>query len=233
MLSCQEPNEETSMVLTEQQEVRNDAGPKNWMDDMKSFLLGNGYPQGLDRTKRRQYRLQSIPCVMIDGILFRRDFNGALLRCINIDQAEKIVKELHDGPDGGHFSTRTTAIKIMRAGYYWPSFVHDCHRYVRKCEKCTFFSGKKNLTALPLHPIQVDQPYAQWGLDFIGPINPQSSAGHKWILATTNYFTRWTEGISLKDATKPSVVEFLDGIVSWFGAPSTVISENAKSFVGT
>lgn len=37
----------------------------------------------------------------------------------------------------------------------------------------------------------------------------------------------------MKDATEPSVVEFLNGIVSRFGAPSTIISDNAKSFVGT
>lgn len=78
----------------------------------------------------------------------------------------------------------------------------------------------------------MDQPFAQWGLDFIGPINPPSSASHKWILATTDYFTRWIEAVALKDATEPSVVEFLDGIVSRFGTPSTIISDNAKSFVG-
>ena len=143
-----------------------------------------------------------------------------------------MIKELHDGPDGGHFSARTTAMKIMRVGYYWPSLFHDCHTYVRKCEKCAFFSGKQKLAALPLHPIQVDQSFAQWGLDFIGPINPPSSSGHKWILSATDYFTRWTEVVALKDATEYLVVEFLDGIVTRFGAPSTIISNNAKSFVG-
>ena len=90
------------------------------MDDMMTFLLGNGYPQGMDRTKRRQYRLQSIPYAIVDGILFRRNFNGALLRCIDAIQAERMIKELHEGPDGGHFSTRTSAMRIMRASYYWP-----------------------------------------------------------------------------------------------------------------
>ena len=52
MISSQESDEEVSMVLIEQQEVRND-NLRNWMDDMITFLLGNRYPQGLDRTKRR------------------------------------------------------------------------------------------------------------------------------------------------------------------------------------
>lgn len=166
--------------------------------------------------------MQSIPYVFIDGILFRKDFNGTLIRCIEEDQAERMVKELHDGLDGGHFLARTTTMKIMRVGHYWPSLFHDCHIYVRKCEKCAFFSGKQKLASLPLHPIQVDQPFAQWGLVFVGPINPPSSAGHKW-----------TEAVALKDAIEPLVVEFLDGIVSRFGAPSTIISDNAKSFFGS
>ena len=109
---------------------------------------------------------------------------------------------------------------------------HDFQRYVRKCEKCVFFPGKQKLAALPLHPIQVDHPFAQWGLDFIGHINLPSSFGHKWILDATDYFTRWTEVVALKDAIESSVVEFLDGIVTRFGAPSTIILDNAKSFVG-
>ena len=103
---------------------------------------------------------------------------------------------------------------------------------MRKCKKCAFSLGKERLAALPLHPIQVDQPFTQWDLDFTGPINPPSSIGHKWILATIDYFIRWIEAIDLKDATENLVVEFLDGIVTRFGAPSTIISDNAKYFVG-
>ena len=172
--------------------------------------------------------MQSIPYVIFDGILFKKYFNGALLRCIDINQAERMIKELHDGLDGGHFSARKTTMKIMRVGYYWPSLFHYCHKYVRRCEKCAFFSGKKNLAALPVHSIQVDQPFAQWGLDFIGPINPPSSFGHKWILAATDYFARWTEVVALKDTTESLVVEFLDRIVTRFCAHSTIISDNAK-----
>jgi hypothetical protein len=29
------------------------------------------------------------------------------------------------------------------------------------------------------------------GVDMIGKINPLSSKGHQWILAVTEYFTKW------------------------------------------
>ena len=78
------------------------------INDMKASLAKNGYPQGLDKAKRRQSRLQSIPYVIIDGVIFWKDFNGASLRCIDVDQVDRMIKELHDGLDGGHFSARTT-----------------------------------------------------------------------------------------------------------------------------
>jgi hypothetical protein len=45
--------------------------------------------------------------------------------------------------------------------------------------------------AMPLQSISVEEPFAQWGLDVIGPINPKYSKGHSYILTTTNYFTKW------------------------------------------
>ena len=39
--------------------------------------------------------------------------------------------------------------------------------------------------------------------------------------------------VALKDVIENLVVEFLDGIVNRFCAPSTIISNNANSFVGT
>ena len=177
--------------------------------------------------------MHSIPYALVDDILFRKDLNGVLLRCIKLDQVDKMMEEFHDGPDGGHFSARTTTMNIMRASYYWPTLFSDSHKYVRKCEKCAFFLGKQRLAALPLSPNQVDQPFSQWGLDFIGPINPPSSASHKWILATIDYFTNWKKAVALKDVIEASMVEFLDSIVTRFGALSTIISYNANSFVET
>jgi hypothetical protein len=31
---------------------------------------------------------------------------------------KKVLKDLHDGPNGGHFADKTTTDKILRVGYY-------------------------------------------------------------------------------------------------------------------
>ena len=66
------------------------------------------------------------------------------------EDAKKVVAELHDGPAGGHFSRDTTAHKILRAGYYWPTLFKGVHAYVRKCNICQRISGRIEKVARPL-----------------------------------------------------------------------------------
>jgi len=41
-------------------------------------------------------------------------------------------------------------------------------------------------------------PFSMVALDFMGVINPPSSEGHKFILVSVEYYTKWVEAISLK-----------------------------------
>lgn len=82
---------------------------------------------------------------------------------------------------------------------------------------------------MPLNPIVVGEPFAQWGLDFIGMINPTFRFGHKWILTTTDYFTRWTKAMPLKNATEAEIVNFLKELVTRFGSPQDHHLRKCKS----
>ena len=94
------------------------------------------------------------------------------------------------------------------------------------------FAGKERLPALPLQPIKTEQPFQKWGIDFIGVINPPSSAGHKWIITATDYFTRWTEATTLKDTNETSILHFYDDVVNRFGVPDSIIFDNTLAFIG-
>nr|XP_033513197.1 uncharacterized protein LOC117277892 [Nicotiana tomentosiformis] len=41
-----------------------------------------------------------------------------------------------------------------------------------------------------LHPMSAPWPFVAWGMDVIGPIEPKSSNGHRFILVTIDYFTK-------------------------------------------
>lgn len=200
---------------------------------MIHFLQTGICPPEMIKTKRRYFRLQAIPYVLLDGVLFKKDINGVLLRCIGIGQIKRVLRYFHDRDSGGHFTPWVTTLKIMKAGYYWPTLFSDCYTWIWKCKKCALFTGKERIAALPLHPILVDQPFMQWGLDFMGIINRKSRQGHKWILTTMEYFTKWTEAVVLKEANESNILDFYEGIVTRFIVLATIISDNALAFIGS
>lgn len=110
----QEKEGNVETMFNNEEQVVGSAPTASWVQQMVHYLQTSECPQGLDREKRRYYRLQAIPYAIIDGVLYRRDFHGVLLRCIEPDQVDKLLEEFHNGPSGGHFAARTTTLKIMR-----------------------------------------------------------------------------------------------------------------------
>jgi hypothetical protein len=87
---------------------------------------------------------------------------------------------------------------------------------------------------MPLQPITIEEPFTQWGLDVIGPINPKYSKGHLYILTTTNYFTKWKEAIALKRVDSDELIRFLKEIIlARFGVPKKFITDNGSIFIGS
>ena len=67
-------------------------------------------------------------CLTENGLGWKEP-DGVLLRCVNQEEANELLNLLHYGHCGGHFVARTTAHKILRAVYYWPTVFVDTHRY--------------------------------------------------------------------------------------------------------
>jgi len=65
------------------------------------------------------------------------------------------------------------------------------------------------LLSLSIKPITTSGPFYQWGLDFIGDINPPSIGQYKWILTSTKYFTKWIEAMPTKNVTDKMIINFL------------------------
>eukprot|EP00253_Pinus_taeda_P014046 PITA_14046 len=138
---------------------------------------------------------------MKDGLGWRNP-KGIVIRCIDKIESKKLISEFHLGFCGGHYAARTTAHKILRAGYYWPSIFSDVNKFVRTCQAYQLFTGKQKLAALPLQPVIVEARFQHWGLDFIGKFHENSSNSYSWILTVTDYFTKWVEAIPAKNATE-------------------------------
>lgn len=168
---------------------------------------------------------------VIDSVLFWKNHEGILLNCLTLDETDNVMKEFNARDCGGHLYWKSTTDKILRVGYYWPTLFADVKKFVVSCHKCQIFEGKRKLLPLPLKPISTEKPFQQWGLDFIGEIHPSSSGQHRWILTSTDYFTKWIEAVPCRQANDSTIMQFLEtNILSKFGCPEKIIIDNAATF---
>jgi len=91
---------------------------------------------------------------------------------------------------------------------------------------------KRRQDTIPLKPMVIEEPFQQWGLYFIGVINPNSSVGHKFILTAIDYFTRWSEATPCKSANQEIVIEMIKRLITHFDIPHTIVSDNGSTFIG-
>src|SRR5277367_1110724 len=89
-----------------------------------------------------------------------------LLRVLRRFELEPVLYMMHNDPTAGHFATDIMFNKI-RDRYYWPQMYEDIRLYVQLCDSCQR-RGRNRKNQL-LHPIQVQSPFYQIGIDFVRP----------------------------------------------------------------
>ncbi|XP_020249346.1 uncharacterized protein LOC109826741 [Asparagus officinalis] len=71
-----------------------------------------------------------------------------------------------------------------------------------------------------------------WGMDIVGPISPSSFKGHRFILAITDYFSKWAKTIPLKEVKISDMVKFIKHhIIYMYDIPRRIIHDNRPQFV--
>jgi hypothetical protein len=141
--------------------------------------------------------------------LYRRTVNDVLLKCLGPDDAILAMAEVHEVICSTHQSAPKMKWLLRRSGFYWPNMIADCFKYYKGYQVCQKFGDLQLVPAAELHPIIKPWPFRGWGLDFIGEIHPSSSKGHQFVLVATDYFTKWTEAVALKNMTYKEVIEFI------------------------
>jgi hypothetical protein len=114
-----------------------------WYKDVIYFLQELWPPDGLQRNKARALNLKAVKYYLVDRFLYWKDPLGVILKCMNPQEAQRIIVEFHDSLCGGHHFWKTMAYKILRVGYYWPTLFTNVCRKFRAYIKCQRFSGKQ------------------------------------------------------------------------------------------
>ena len=163
-------------------------------------------------------------------MLYKRGFTFPLLRCLTSEEGEYVLREIHEGVCENHSGSRNLAAKALRQDYYWPTMKNDARELVRRCQKCQFFSKIPRRAPEDLNNLVSPWPFAQWGIDLIGPL-PMGKGQVKYAVVAVDYFTKWAEAEPLATITEKRVTDFVwRSIICRFGVPHTIITDNGKQF---
>src|SRR5436853_6433324 len=117
-------------------------------------------------------------------------------------------------------------------GYYWPKMMSDAKDYAKKCHECQIHGNFKHQALSHLASTEATWPFESWGIDVMGPIHPPSSKGHRFILAITDYFSKWAEAIPLREVKATDVVKFIKHYVIYrYGVPRRIVHDNGPQFL--
>ena len=211
-------NEEVSLVMSE----------PSWMDPIWDYLVDEILPCNPKEASKLRTRLARFTIHRVT--LYKRGFSTPILKCVGKEDANYVLREVHEDIYGNHIGARTLAVKTLRQGYYWPTMLKEATELVRKCKICQEHAHISHLPSEPLTSITSPWPFQQWGLDILGPL-PIEKVQCKFIVVGVDYFTKWAEAEPLATITEQKVRNFVwRSIICRFGIPRALVSDNEKQF---
>ena len=85
---------------------------ESWAESIKRYLEEGTLP--VDKKEARRLVYKAARYTLVDGVLYKRGFSMPLLRCVEEEEALKVLHEIHEGECGDHESGSSTARKAIR-----------------------------------------------------------------------------------------------------------------------
>ena len=94
------------------------ADKKPWYHDIKAYIKNSEYPSVATDSEKKFIRRMAYQFILSGEVLYKRNHNSTLLRCVDASEAYHLMEEMHDGLLRACASGPLLARKIIRAGYY-------------------------------------------------------------------------------------------------------------------
>ena len=70
---------------------------KPWFYDLQHYLETRQFPRDAERKERISLRMLSRQFISYNGMLYKRASTGVHLRCVDKDEAQKLMEAIHEG----------------------------------------------------------------------------------------------------------------------------------------
>ena len=130
----------------------------------------------------------------------------------------------------GHFSTKYMVRLLKEQGHNWPRMYRDCELFQSACAQCNRFNSSKSKYH-PVTPIQATLPFDHVIMDL--HTMSVGSKEHVYIFVLIDVCTRFIWLRPLKDKKGITIAKTLWDIMSDFGFPKVIQSDNGTEFVNS
>ena len=144
---------------------------------------------------------------------------------------EMVLEQMHDSKlSGGHFAFQKT-LDRARQRFWWPKMRKDIERKCEHCKVCQARSTSGKKRKAPLQTINVGIRFSKVAADILGPVTKAKNSGAKYILALTDYFTKYVVCVPLASMTAEDVARaIVENWVLKFGAPDCLHTDQGANF---
>jgi hypothetical protein len=145
------------------------------------------------------------------------------------EERVKLIKHAHE--DLGHFGVQRT-YSLLQIHYWWRGMQQQVQAMVARCVVCDRVRASFNAPMPQLQPLPIMGLGYWWSLDFAGPllVTPRHN---KYVLVMIEHFSKWIELVALPDKfSEGATFSFLDRVLSRFGAPAEVLTDQGREFLG-
>ncbi|XP_075500042.1 uncharacterized protein LOC142538613 [Primulina tabacum] len=179
----------TRLVLSVDEEMLS-TRKNSWTTPLIEYIVHAKFPE--DQAQALKIKKQAPMFVFLNDVLYRRSYQGPLLKCLSENEVEYVLLEIHEGCCGEHLGGTALARKTILDGFWWPRVNKNAAQFVLSCKGCQYHSKFQHHPTTGMQPISASCPFDQWGLDIVGPF-PIARAQKKFLLVAVDYFSKWVE----------------------------------------
>ncbi|KAG9450556.1 hypothetical protein H6P81_010521 [Aristolochia fimbriata] len=192
---------------------------EDWREAITNFLRHDTLP--VDLRERVQICRAAPKYVFIHDVLYRRSYEDLLLRCLSKEEGSQVLKQMHGGICGAHQAGLKLHLQMLRGAI----------EMARSCKQCQLHADYIHQAPEPLHPMVASWPFVAWEMDISGPSSPKSDSDRQYILATTDYFSKWAEAAAYREVKAVTVVDFIrTQFIYRYGVPRYIMTNNGTPF---
>jgi hypothetical protein len=148
---------------------------------------------------------------------------------------DKIVPEPHlranlirtTHVDTGPFEIKKT-YSLLRPVYTWAGMYEQVRFKVRACASCNRVKASFEVRETVLKPLSIMGLFYRWGVNLC-KMSHTSEDGNKYVVVMIEHFTKWVE---LVEKLSFYTAAALKGVLTRFGAPAEVLTDQGEDFQG-